>query len=318
MTGHLIHIGYPKTGSNFLRHWFAAHPQLAFADGGFAGFRDVYDFARQAGAPVEGRLYRVTSAEGLATPHADVGRDKVDYARMRSLAMPAAQERVCAELAALYPDAWILIVTRGFRMMILSAYSQYVRTGGTDPLDSFCAPSAEGDPARDAWDYDRLIALYRKAFPGRVIVLPYELLRDNPSRFTGEIEARLGLATEPPSPGRWNPSLSPVELAWYPLLTRAVGRLPLGRRLRAAIERRYLHRVAANRLARPIALLQRLHPLPPVTDAGLAEGALAAVRGRSETLRDDPLYAPYADEYLFIPAGSPRAGCERVGTDFPQ
>src|SRR5262249_37217403 len=42
MTGHLIHIGYPKTGSNFLRAWFAQHPQLAYADGGIAGFLDAY------------------------------------------------------------------------------------------------------------------------------------------------------------------------------------------------------------------------------------------------------------------------------------
>jgi len=36
----LIHIGDPKSVSNALRRWFGAHLQLAFVDGGLAGFRD--------------------------------------------------------------------------------------------------------------------------------------------------------------------------------------------------------------------------------------------------------------------------------------
>ena len=46
MTGHLIHIGYAKAGSSFLRSWFAQHPQLAYAEGGIAGFPDVHALVR--------------------------------------------------------------------------------------------------------------------------------------------------------------------------------------------------------------------------------------------------------------------------------
>ena len=33
MIGHLIHIGYAKAGSTFLRSWFAQHPQLVLCGG---------------------------------------------------------------------------------------------------------------------------------------------------------------------------------------------------------------------------------------------------------------------------------------------
>ena len=78
MTGHLIHIGYPKTGSNFLRRWFAAHPDLAYIEGGIGGFAGVLDIAREGVSPHPDAAYRVTSAEGLATPHANIGVDVVD------------------------------------------------------------------------------------------------------------------------------------------------------------------------------------------------------------------------------------------------
>jgi hypothetical protein len=69
MTGHLIHIGYAKAGSNFLRSWFARHSQLAYAPGGIAGFHDIYSLARESASQGRRPLYRVTSSEGLATPH---------------------------------------------------------------------------------------------------------------------------------------------------------------------------------------------------------------------------------------------------------
>jgi hypothetical protein len=299
VTGHLVHIGYPKTGSNFLRRWFAAHPDLSYIEGGIGGYSSVLDIAREGVSPHPDAAYRVTSAEGLATPHANIGADLVDYERIRRKPMPAGQAAVCATLAALFPNAHILIVTRGYRSMILSAYSQYVRTGGEDGFEQFAGLTSEGGATRqDAWGYDYLVGLYRDAFPGRVITLPYELLRDNPACFIGEIEARLGLARRDFVPARQNPSLSPVELAWYPRLTRRIRSLPLGARLRRAIERRYLRMAMTNRLGGSIALLQRLRPAEPVTGDQLTDQLVGAWRGRSEPFRGDPLYAPYAADYL--------------------
>ena len=300
--GHLIHVGYPKTGSNFLRRWFAAHPELGFANRGLAGFTSVYDIARHGAALVGGIRYRVTSAEALSTPDESVGRARIDYLDERAWPMGDTQARVCATLSSLFPNAHILIVIRGFRAMMLSAYSQYVRTGGTESFESFYRPDAyRGARWRETWNYDHLVGLYRAAFPGRVIVLPYELLRDDAPAFTNALASRLGIAACEPPPGRPNVSLSPVELAWYPRLTTVVRTLPIGAAARRRIEGQYLRRARANRLAWLIGFLQRWRPLAPVNDAALTDEMAAALWGSAECVRDDPLFQPYLSDY-FLPA----------------
>jgi hypothetical protein len=56
MSGHIIHIGYAKIGTNFLRQWFRSHPQLGFADGEIAGFNDACSIVR-AGACTKARHF---------------------------------------------------------------------------------------------------------------------------------------------------------------------------------------------------------------------------------------------------------------------
>jgi hypothetical protein len=299
MTRHLIHIGYPKTGSNFLRAWFAAHPALAFAPEGIAGFTGATDMARQAALGAESPLFRVTSAEALATPHPGVGAERIDYAAARENSIVAAQAVACAMLAATFPEAHVLIVTRGFKGMILSSYSQFVRTGGDLDFDDFGRPPGEtGADEGLVWDYDRLIGLYRAAFAGRVHVVPYELLRDDPAAFVRAIEQRLGLPHHGTPTKRHNPSLSGVEMAWYPRLTRLVRALPVGARLLRRIEKAYLRMAMANRFGRLIALCQRIRPRTPVSERLVSDAVIGKYRGRATLLGGDPLYAPYLDDYL--------------------
>jgi hypothetical protein len=301
MTGHLIHIGYAKAGSTFLRSWFAQHPQLAYAEGGIAGLRDVYSMVRAAASPDGQPLYRVTSAEAFATPHTSVGQVTVDYDKIQRSSMADAQTRACELLAELFPAAHILIVTRGFRSMILSSYSQYVRTGGQESLGELCGRMRAAAAAKQLpWNYDFLVGLYRCAFGGeKVIVLPYELLRDDASAFFREITRRLGLIEISVPVGRPNSSLSLIELAWYPRLTRRVRALPLGERGRCKAWEWYMRAAVTNGLRRPIALMQRLRPLPPVTDAPLRPEQMQNFRGLATLLREEPLYRPYARDYLF-------------------
>jgi hypothetical protein len=293
MTGHLIHIGYPKTGSTFLQRWFAAHPQLAFADGGIAGFRDAYAIARESVAPRADLLYRVTSCEALTAPHASEG-EVVEYGRERPVDMTTSQSAACTALAELFPNALVLIVTRGFRSMILSSYSQYVRSGGDADLADLIAGKTNLS-ALDPWNYDALIELYTRAFgEANVIVMPYELLRDDVDAFTRALETRLGLSRFDTAPDRMNPSLSAIEMYWYPRLTRAARKLPIGSRLRGLYQRGTF----ANRFRAPIAVLQRLRPGTPVVAAAIPDEILHAYRGKAERLRGNPLYARYAADYL--------------------
>jgi hypothetical protein len=288
VSGHLIHIGFPKTGSNFLRRWFREHPGLAFSDGGIAGYRDVYEIAREGVAPRRDVLYRVTSSESFTAPHRDSGRE---HYRVDDQIDPATgQKNICELLAALFPDAHVLIVTRGFRSMLLSSFSQYVRSGARVAFEEFV-----NDPLiEDPWDYDRVIGLYRSAFgTEKVIVMPYELLRDDADRFIRTLEERLGLSHHACAPDRLNTALSPAELYWYPRLTRIVQRLPIGARLKRA----YLRVVFANRFGLAIAMLQRIRPGTPVTADAIPEQLIAAYRAKATTLRDNALYAAYAREY---------------------
>jgi UbiA prenyltransferase family/Sulfotransferase family len=290
--GHLIHIGYAKTGSNILRRWMSAHPQLQYAGTGIAGFRDVLQIASDSAAPRRGVLYRVTSYEGLAQPHAYAGAERVDYERVKSTSMGNAQAQACATLAALFPTAHVLLVTRGFRSMILSSYSQYVRTGGQASLWE----AIEG--AKDAWDYDYLVRLYSEAFGDRLIVMPYELLREDLQAFTREVEARLGLKHFTITVDRVNPALSPVELAWYPRLTRLVRSLPVGDIIRSRLYDLHVRAMLANRYGGLAAMLQRVHPIRTITADVLKDETLNAFAGKAERLRDNPLFAPYRSDYL--------------------
>jgi hypothetical protein len=284
MTRHLLHIGYPKTATNFLRAWFEAHPQIAFVRGGFAGFLRLPEIASPASLSAEPPRLRVSSSELLATPHAEVGnwvrygRDGKDFA--------SHQAQVCEILARLFPSADILIVTRGFRSMILSSYSQYVRTGGGDSLAELARIGQE----QGAWHYDRILALYAAAFGDkRVIVLPWELLRDRPAEFVACLEQRLGLDPGPVPQERLNQALSPAELAAQLRLTHALRRAP------GPLFSLYARAAMAGRL--PLKLLSRWRG-----GAGLATldaAQVEAYRGQAASLAADPLYAPYASDYLF-------------------
>ncbi|HZG09242.1 MAG TPA: hypothetical protein VEZ70_09715 [Allosphingosinicella sp.] len=291
MTPHLIHIGYPKTASNFLRAWFETHPQIAFIHGGIAGYSNVQSIWRLPQEDAQPPRLRVTSSEVLVAPQTNTGPG-VRHDPERRGAMPAEQALVCGRLKECFPNAHILIVTRGFRGMILSSYSQYVRTGGDLDMETLIANAQQSN----AWHYDRLIGIYREAFgDDRVMVLPWEMLRDGPGDFAGAIERRFGLGAGPLPVQRFNTSLDPYELRWYPRLARAISRSPVARQ---RLLRIYAKAAFANRLSRPIKLLQRLRPAEPVTAAPLTDEVLELFRGQADVLAGDPRFDPYRNDYL--------------------
>lgn len=304
MARHLIHVGYPKAGSTFLQAWFELHPALHYLPGGVAGFRDVYGICR---SPEGGYRYHVTSCEGLAAPHG-----KLRWLREHRPGAPARepgrirerQGQVCTMLRSLHPGSRILVVTRGFEGMVRSIYSQYVRSGGTLHPGELSGAAAEflGLDEHHYFDYDHLLGLYRDAFgEDDVVVLPYELLRDDPRRFLEELEARLELEHAELEVGRMNPSLSPGELYWYPLVSRAVWAAAswLGEGTGERLYRWYGPRVLEGRLGPLVGALERLKPGRSVTRADFPADVLRHFAGKAERLRGDPLYAPYAAEYLW-------------------
>jgi hypothetical protein len=281
---HLIHIGYAKTGSSFLRQWFQGHPEIGYSAAGFGGISRP----AEVGKPAGGMRLRVTSSETFASPTLSEGKPAAG-------AYHAAQARTCETLAELFPSAHILIVARGYRSMIMSSYSQYVRSGGSISLEELIRDAHRENP----WDYDFLVSLYRRQFGAdKVLVLPWELLRDDPSDFFSQLESRFGLSHHPPPAARVNSSLSPAEMRWYPRVSRLIQRAPVGNRLRQAIARRFARLSRYNRLAGAIRLLQKVAPASPVSAAIIPPDLLEHFRGKASFLASDPLFAGYAAEYL--------------------
>jgi hypothetical protein len=303
MSEHLLHVGLNKAGSTYLQAWFRAHPRMAYAPvsiGGFNGTHALREFA--ARGPDEDPAYYVTSDEDLtnAWMRPDNRLDIDSQLDAYEAGVRRHQARVCQILHDLFPTARVLIVTRGFRSYVASAYSEYVKHGGT--LDLPEAATRFSAFGRQVLDLDNIIGLYAAAFgPERMLVLPYELLRDDERRFLLTIEAWLGLEHFECDLGRVNPSLSPEELYWYSRLSRLVGACAsvLPSPYKGRVYHCYISRVTeTNRFRRVIRALSRISSRRVTVDAVPPE-CLAPLRGKATSLEHNPLYAPYSAEYLW-------------------
>ena len=303
---HMIHVGYPKTGSTLLQQWFARHPQIGYRPGGIAGLSSLHDLVSDCGPARPEVRVLVTSDESLVIANSRPEKALTDSDAAGSVD-DGGRDYICDTLAALFPTAMVLLVTRGLREMLFSSYSQHVRAGGCEDF----VPAAAAQWAARGYDYAGSIKRYRAAFGPRLIVLPYELMRDDPRRFAAELEKRLGLDHFPLPSERINASLSPIELVWYPRLGRAIRRLPIGNRLRRAFHRRLVARIGTRGARLLVGVLQRARPAPGLAlDTLSDELAVKYFAGTGDLLRDDPAFQHYGSEYFFAraeAAGSARA-----------
>jgi hypothetical protein len=186
----LLHIGYHKTGSVWLR-------QALFTNGR-AGF--VHPWRRNE---ITERLVLPNALDFCAEETAAWFRSGLDAASTSGRVPVASHERLSGNphaggydsrylaerLAAVFPDARVLIVVREQRGAIVSNYKQYVRVGGRTSIRRYLSPPQEGRTRIPLFDlrhfeYDRLIAVHQKLFGrDRVLVLPFELLRHDPMAF---------------------------------------------------------------------------------------------------------------------------------------
>jgi hypothetical protein len=285
---HLIHIGFPKTGSTYLQSWFAGHPQIAYRPRQLAGCGSVHELIDQV-AFDGAAMPRVTSCEDFAAP----SRDHREWS-----GMPAAQVAVCETLHGLFPIGHILIVTRGFKAIIESAYAELVRFGRAQSFSQFIRSETILDILPDILDYDRLIDEYRRRFDDRVTVLPYELLRDVHRSFLGVVEAILGVDPHPASPLPENVRLSPEELRWYPRIAGAIARLPIGDRFRRSITALHVRAIRSGRMRSGVRVLDELMHKASVPADRVPDEVLQHVRSGAKRLVKERWHRPYAAEYL--------------------
>jgi sulfotransferase family protein len=179
----LVHIGYHKTGTNWLQDEFFGDPAT--------GYRWLDK--RPVTHPVN-RLIRArpldfdapglrAEFEPLITEAAGLGLLPVlSFGRLSGHPYSGGYDtkEIADRLKQVFPEARILIVIREQRSMILSTYKQYVRAGGASTLEQFLLPAR-----KHGWrvpgfhfghfEYDRPIRYYQSLY-GReaVLTLPYE------------------------------------------------------------------------------------------------------------------------------------------------
>jgi hypothetical protein len=201
----VLHLGYPKTATTWLqRHVFQpgngfvhlfARDEIADL---FVKTDDQQFDEKVVRRRIENRLAEVepgqqpvVSLERLVgAPYAG-GYDRLAIAR---------------RLAAVFPDAGVLVCIREQVAAIASLYKQYVRSGGYEPLPAYLQPVEVYRliPRFDFayFDYGQAVDAYRSVFGGRVNFVPYELLRADQAAFLGRLGDVLGREVGAPESDR--------------------------------------------------------------------------------------------------------------------
>lgn len=104
------------------------------------------------------------------------------------------------KLARAFPEAGILLVLRRQDTLARSFYRQYVKSGGSLPIDRFIARRPEDVRTAimhaDRFRYSPYVEALERAFPGSVKVMVFEAMREDQAAFLREMAAHLGV--EPP------------------------------------------------------------------------------------------------------------------------
>ncbi|MDP6977028.1 MAG: hypothetical protein QF570_00285 [Myxococcota bacterium] len=185
----LLHIGFHKTGTTFLQdHLFGK------SDRGFASPWSVV-----GGQPIQ---HFVLENAARFSPGAVAAEflEAADAMKVSPGALPViSHEDLCGypvnhryygheaadKLHATFPEAKVLIGIREQRSMLRSHWGQYIKQDGEWPMTQFFGSGSEPPGflpicRLDHFEYDLLIEHYFELFGReRVLVLPYELLREN-------------------------------------------------------------------------------------------------------------------------------------------
>lgn len=201
--------------------------------------------------------WNVTSHEGLATPYTEYGD-----ARSQRVAVSGrlAQQRACATLSDLFPTAHILIVTRSHEAIVQAMYSEMILGGGTFSFQAFCNTLLQRvvDDS-DAFNFQAVIRDYSAAFgPEKVLVIPYETLRDDPTAFLGRIESFMGIGHHVFPTDRIHPTPGQGQIAATLKMTRWVHAIPGSADFRRRLSRRYIEALQKGRFRRIASIIARL------------------------------------------------------------
>lgn len=197
-------VGYYKAGTTFLRGYFSAHPDIAWAR--TAGFVQMPDFMTALPnygqeRPANAKVF-VDMFEGLSLQTNFTDTDRWVHQRFEPWSEEAIQVNpqqigiVPERLKAIFPQTKVIVVLREQVSMMRSVYLHFlsalpVQTRGYDAF----AQTVKGKYTLDSLHYDRALAGYFDAF-GRdgVCVLLMEEFDDPASKARHRLCGFLGVA----------------------------------------------------------------------------------------------------------------------------
>lgn len=287
----IIHIGYPKAGSTFLQQYFSAHPAVWYDGSTLGNYKLTGKVPAGLAGKKSGDGVFVISEEQLAVWQ---GNLDIVGVKFKPFDIRAHQLQTCKALREQFPEARVLIVTRGFKSVMASMYSQYVTIGGIDTPTEFLEHFT--DIMAAFYDYNYLLALYRSAFgKANVVVLPFELLKQDPAGFLRLLEQHTALPPFTMDTTQVNSSLQEEEVESYRRLSKGIYKLVqiLPYAVRRVIYGLYVYLLYSRKLHWLLRFF-RSKPQPLQVDASV----LKAFDGKATILADENLYAPYRKEYL--------------------
>lgn len=201
----LLHIGYPKTATSWLQDkMFAVHPQIAMP-WPTAGNRVIEEIAWKREADFDPQAVREAFEEDAAVARAE-GKSLV-LSHEALVGDPTRGlywgDAVIARLAAVFPEAHVLISVREQCRLVYSSWCEYVRRGGVLSLGQYVLRKGYDEAGYRPFlpfeylDFAATAALCAARFKGRVTLLPLEMLAKDPTAYGEAVLSPLGIEAMP-------------------------------------------------------------------------------------------------------------------------
>lgn len=93
------------------------------------------------------------------------------------------RDRAFKNLSFLFPDADIILVVRKQKDLVKSLYNQYIKVGGCLSFHEYVSGKSEYSLEKEALEYCPLIKQIKDYFSGRILLMDYELFKNNKEKF---------------------------------------------------------------------------------------------------------------------------------------